>query len=399
MKKSTNPLRFTVVFSALGLAACSGSSETPPPEPPPPLDYACELVEDGYGPAGSVPIGVEVMASGLEVPWGLAFLPDGSWLITERGGDVHRRTPAGELVPEPVVTVPAAPAGEGGLMGIALHPEFEDNRLFYLYFTGREDGTLNNSVDRYRLSEDGRTATFDRRIIEGLPANVFHDGGRIRFGPDGYLYASLGDAGRLNESQDPDSPAGKILRVDAEGNVPADNPFPGSPAWLIGVRNSQGFAWRDDGRMVLVDHGPSFEMGLRGRDEVNIADKGANLGWPEITGCETAPGMQAPVRSWLEAMPPGGLAIYRGEEIPEWRDDLLVGVLSFGGSGGHLHRLRLDAAGQVLLSETYLLEEFGRMREVIMGPDGGLYVTTSNCDGRNECPPEKDLVLRIGAPG
>ena len=109
--------------------------------------------------------------------------------------------------------------------------------------------------------------------------------------------------------------------------------------------------------------------------------------------------MQAPVRCWLEAMPPGGLAIYRGDEIPEWRDDLLVGVLSFGGSGGHLHRLRLDAAGQVLLSETYLLEEFGRMREVIMGPDGGLYVTTSNCDGRNECPPEKDLVLRIGAPG
>lgn len=396
MKNPARERRIVTLLSAFGLAACSGSS--PPPEPPPPLDYTCEFVEEGYGPAGTVPIGVEVMASGLEVPWGLAFLPDGSWLITERGGDVHRRTSAGEMIAEPVITVPAAPAGEGGLMGIALHPAFEDNRLFYLYFTGRDGGTLNNRVERYRLSEDGRTATFDRGIIEGLPANVFHDGGRLRFGPDGHLYATLGDAGRLHQSQDPQSLAGKVLRVDADGGIPADNPFPGSAAWLIGVRNSQGLDWRDDGRMVLVDHGPSFEMGLFGRDEVNIAEKGANLGWPEITGCEQAEGMQAPVRSWNQAMPPGGLAIYRGDEIPQWRGDLLIGVLSFRGVGGHLHRMRLDEAGQVLLSETYLLEEYGRLREVIMGPDGGLYVTTSNCDGRNECPATKDLILRIGAP-
>lgn len=401
-------------LSFLSLAACSGSglpnptpmptaTLTPAPSPVPtevplaPLDYECNFVEEGFGPVGSVRIGVQVLAEGLAVPWGIGFLPDGSWLITERAGDVRRRTPAGELQDEPVLTIAAAPAGEGGLLGIAIHPEFVTNRLFYLYFTGEEGGTLDNRIERYVLSEDAATAAHDRTILTGMPANTFHDGGRLRFGPDGFLYASLGDAGTPSRAQDPDSPAGKILRIDPDGNIPADNPFPNSPAWVIGVRNSQGFDWREDGRMVLVDHGPSFEFGLRGRDEVNITEKGANLGWPEITACETADGLQAPVRSWREAMPPGGLAIYRGSEIPQWKDDLLIGVLSFGSTGGHLHRIRLDTAGQVLLSEVYLRGEYGRLRDVIMGPDGGLYVTTSNCDGRNTCPPEGDLILRIGA--
>ncbi len=379
------------------LGSCSGNSAEPQPEPAPvPLDYSCELIEEGFGPRGEVDINVEVAVSGLEIPWSIGFLPDGSLLVTERGGDVRRVDPQGTLDPEPVITVPAARAGEGGLLGLAIHPEFSENNYFYLFYTGTDDGELNNRIERYILAEDGRQAALDRTILEGMPANRYHDGGRLRFGSDGMLYATMGDAGVPDLAPDPASLAGKVLRIDPNGGIPEDNPFPDSAAWLIGVRNSQGIDWREDGRMVLVDHGPSFEFGLRGLDEINIADAGENLGWPAITGCETAPGLAAPSMSWKEAMPPGGLAIYTGDEIPEWKGDALIGVLGFGGATGHLHRIRLDTLGNVTLSEVYLLGEYGRLRDVIMGPDGGLYVTTSNCDGRGDCPESKDVILRIG---
>ena len=375
------------------------AAPTPAPLPTAaPLDYSCQLVDPGYGPAGTDAIGVEVMVEGLEVPWGLAFLPDGNWLVTERDGRVRRVTPQRELVEEPVLVAPSVPSGEGGLLGIAVHPEFEENRWFYLFYTGDEGGTLNNRVVRYTLSADMESATFDRIILEGLPANTYHDGGRIRFGPDGKLYATMGDAGLLGEAADPESRAAKVFRLEPDGRIPADNPIADNPAYLFGVRNSQGIDWRDDGRMVLVDHGPSFEFGLRGFDELNIADAGTDLGWPEIVGCEQEGILRAPTMSWRQANPPGGLAVYRGDELPQWRGDLIIGVLGFGDDIGHLQRVRLDDKGNVTLSEVYLQGEYGRLRDVIMGPDGGLYVTTSNCGGRSSCPEYKDRILRIGAP-
>lgn len=396
--RSTFEIATGILLGAL-LAGCSGDSSAPQPAPTPaPLDYTCQLVEEGFGPQGDVAIGVDVVVSGFEIPWAIGFLPDGSWMVTERGGDVRRVDPQGTLDPEPVITVPAARAGEGGLLGLAIHPEFAENKFFYLFYTGTDDGELNNRIERYILSDDGTQASLDRTILEGMPANRYHDGGRLRFGPDGMLYATMGDAGIPDLAPDPASLAGKVLRIDPDGGIPEDNPYPESAAWLIGVRNSQGIDWREDGRMVLVDHGPSFEFGLRGLDEINIADAGENLGWPAITGCETEPGLAPPSMSWKEAMPPGGLAIYTGDEIPQWRGDALIGVLGFGGAAGHLHRIRLDPAGNVTLSEVYLLREYGRLRDVIMGPDGGLYVTTSNCDGRGDCPESKDVILRIGRP-
>jgi glucose/arabinose dehydrogenase len=223
---------------------------------------------------------------------------------------------------------------------------------------------------------------------------VTERGGTIRR----ILYIGTGDAGVPELSQDPSSLAGKLLRVTDAGEIPADNPIPGEAAYLTGVRNTQGFDWRDDGTLVLTDHGPSglpVEDGRTDHDEINIVAPGDNLGSPDIYSCETREGMVTPRKTWARAMPPGGTAIYTGSSLP-WQGDVFIGVLGFEPDVGHLHRISLDASGEVTRSETYLREEdgFGRLRDVVMGPDGHLYVTTSNCDGRGECG-TGDRILRL----
>jgi glucose/arabinose dehydrogenase len=349
---------------------------------------------------GQVSFELETVASGLEVPWSIAFLPDGDMLVTVRDGKLLRIKPDGTVVNPPVATLTLLPSGEGGLLGLALHPNFEENSWFYLYFTTELNGKRVNRVQRWIMAADGQSASPVDMIVDQIAAKTYHNGGRLRFGPDGKLYIGTGDAGVPEVSQDPQSLSGKILRLNDDGTIPEDNPFPGSAAYVIGVRNSQGFDWRDDGRLLIVDHGPSgfgVEDGRMNHDEVHIAEAGDNLGWPNIYACEESAGMRAPLMTWGDALPPGGAAIYRGETIPQWKGDLLVGVLGFGSDIGHLHRLQINEGGQVIRSEVYLhgAQGFGRMREVIMGPDGHLYVTTSNCDGRNECPPSKDLILRL----
>ncbi len=379
------------ILLALAAAGCKR-------EPSPDRTSAgdCLLVRDGPGPAGEVPVGAERVVAGLEVPWALGFLPGGSLLVTERPGRV-RLVENGTLVEEPVATLPVASVGEGGLLGLALHPDFATSRLFYPYLTVSESGRLSNRIERWRLAPDARSASFDKRILEGIPGARVHDGGRLQFHPDGMLYASTGESGEPELAQDLDSLGGKLLRLTPEGEVPADNPFSGNPVFLLGLRNSEGFAWRDATTLYVVDHGPSGELGRTGHDEVNVARAGENLGWPTIYACEQHQGMVAPSLTWEAAVPPGGAAVYTGTAIPEWRGDLLVATLG----SRHLHRIAFDPRNprQVALHEVYLQGEppqsHGRLREVIMGPDGELYVTTSNCDGRGSCPPEKDQSLRI----
>ena len=375
----------------LGCAACkSGRTEQTP------RASHCLLVSKGFGPPGTVKVRAETLASGLEVPWGIAFLPDGDMLVTERPGRL-RRIHDGKLVEAPVARIPVAATAEAGLLGIAIDPDFSSHRLFYLYATVEQDGRRENRITRWRLSEDGASATLDKVIFAGIAAAPYHDGGRLRFGPDRMLYAGTGDATDPQLSQQPDSPNGKVLRLTTTGAVPADNPLPGNPLYVLGVRNVQAFDWMDDGTLVLADHGPSGERGRTGHDEINVAPAGANLGWPDIYSCEARPGMVAPRLTWDLAVPPGGASFYRGEHIPEWKGSLLVGALG----ARHLHRVTFSpqAPHRLLSHEVYFSgdppEGLGRLRDVVMGPDGHLYVSTSNCDGRGSCPPEKDRIVRI----
>ncbi|NBD12676.1 PQQ-dependent sugar dehydrogenase [Corallococcus silvisoli] len=352
----------------------------------------CLLVEDGWGQDGAVPLTVDVVAEGLEVPWGVAFLPDGDALITERPGRV-RLLRGGQLRAKPVATLPIASSSEGGLLGIAAHPDFATNRQFYLYVTTDVDGKAQNRVERWTLGAEGTGAAFERVIHGGIPSATYHDGGRLRFGPDGMLYVGTGDARDPDLSQDPASPAGKLLRLTPDGAVPQDNPSPSSPAFLSGLRNTQGFDWKDATTLYVTDHGPSGETLRRAHDEVNVAKAGDNLGWPGIYSCETQEGRVTPSLTFGDAMPPGGAAVYTGTAIPEWRGSLLVGTLK----SRHLHRVEFDARAphRVARHEVYLRDTYGRLRDVLMGPDGHLYVTTSNCDGRGDCGARKDLLLRI----
>lgn len=357
---------------------------------------ACVYVDEGFGPQGRVPIRAEVVAKGLEVPWGIAFLPEGGMLVTERPGRVVLVAADGR-VSAPVARPNVQASAEGGLLGIALDPAFAKTRRFYLYVTGEREGRPENRVECWRLAEDRSIASFDRVILSGIAAAKYHDGGRIRFGADGMLYVGTGDGRTPERSQDPDDPAGKILRIAPDGSVPADNPIPGKAAYLTGIRNTQGFDFLDDGSIVVTDHGPSGEINQwEGHDEVTVARAGENLGWPMVHGCDARAGVRVPSLAFRAAAPPGGAAIYRGDAIPEWRGALVMATLR----SEHLHVVRIDPKnprGRIAGHEVYLAGErgHGRLREVVMGPDRNLYVTTSNCDGRGDCGPDKDAILRI----
>ncbi len=381
----------------VGLLACNQSQETisAKPDTTQPVvaksEAGCLLVENNSGPQGKVNVRVEEVVSGLDVPWGLAFLPNGDILVTERGGAV-RLVQKGKLRPQPIAKIKVTASGEGGLLGIATHPDFARNRFFYVYFTADINGSPINRVERWLLSPDGTVAKFNRRIMDNIPVAQYHNGGRIRFGPDGMLYIGTGDARQPELSQNVKSLAGKILRITPDGKIPPDNPFPGSPVYITGIRNTQGFDWLNNKTMWVSDHGPSGELGRYGHDKVSVAKAGDNLGWPTIHACESMPGLVTPAIVWEQALPPGGATIYMGNKIPEWNGSLIVASLR----AEQLQRVVIDPqSGRVQKHEVYLQDQHGRLREAIMGPDGELYVSTSNCDGRGSCPAKKDKILRI----
>ncbi len=404
------PLLLALALVALLASACGGGGGPTPVVSQP---AQCQLVRGGPGPSGEVELHVEVVADGLEIPWGLAVVPSGDLLVTERPGRL-RLIQGGAVVPEPVlelgVSMPpplyglALLGSEGGLLGVLLHPEFAANRQFYLFYNiDDEDGVQIGRIERYALSADGRSAAFDRVILDNLPAGLHHQGGRMRIGPDGMLYAGVG-AYEPHDAQNPGTLAGKLLRMDLEGGIPADNPEPGSYIFASGIRNTQGYDWLDDQHIAMVEHGPSgIELGmpeLRGYDEVNIVTAGDNLGWPSIWGCDTQQGLVSPVLAWEEPVPPTGAVFYRGGLIPEWTGSFLFTAVGLSDSPGgrHLHRVVFDQNDPhtVVSHEVYLKDAYGRLRTIVSDTDGWLYVMTSNCDNRGECPPEGDLILRIG---
>lgn len=312
-----------------------------------------------------------MVAEGLEIPWEVAFPPEGGILVTERPGRLLLINEARESLEIDGVRH----IGEGGLLGLALHPDFEENRWLYLYFTSLTDGDLENRVERYRY-QDGSLR--ERQvIIEGIPGARIHNGGRIAFGPEGYLYITTGDAADPQLAQEPDSFAGKILRLRDDGSIPEDNPF-GTAVYSYGHRNPQGITWDDEGRLWSTEHGPVA------RDEINLIQPGVNYGWPVITGSETTAGMGPPVihsgidHTWA----PAGVQYWDGS-------------LFFAGlRGSALYEARLEG-GAVVALVRHFFNDFGRLRAVRLGPDGYLYITTSNRDGRGRVHTGDDRIIRV----
>lgn len=336
---------------------------------------------------------VETVATGLEVPWAFAWLPNGDLLFTERPGRV-RIVRGGKLQPEPVFRVAdVEPSSESGLMDITLHPDFVSNSLVYLGYAYNDDGKKVKVV-RYKFSNG--TLTEPTIIIQNIPAAPNHAGMRADFGPDGKLYVATGDATDRRLAQRMDSLAGKTLRLNDDGTVPKDNPFFGHDGarpeiWTLGHRNAQGMAWQPgSGLMFQTEHGPSGFDGPGGGDEVNIVERGKNYGWPTIHHRETRDGMEAPLLEYTPACAPASGMFYTGEAFPAYRGNFFFGCLR----GARIIRVQLDGR-RVAGQENLLERRFGRIREVATGPDGFIYFSTSNRDGRGSPAAEDDRIMRL----
>jgi glucose/arabinose dehydrogenase len=336
---------------------------------------------------------VETVVSGLEVPWSIVFAPDGRMLFTERPGRVHVYE-RGRLRPEPLAVIPDVESeSESGLMGLTLHPDFARNRLLYLAYAYGHEG-VRVRVVRFRETDAGLAER--KPIIEDIPAARFHAGTRLRFGPDGKLYVTTGDAGEKELGQRLDTLAGKTLRLNDDGTVPEDNPFVGRAGarpeiWAYGHRNSQGLDFQPGtGLMFQTEHGPSGFDGPGGGDEVNIVERGGNYGWAAIHHRETRVGMESPLLEYTPACAPASAEFYRGSALARFRGNFFFGCLR----GEGLQRVVLDGRG-VLSEERLFQREYGRIREVAEGPDGALYFSTSNRDGRGRPAPDDDRILRI----
>lgn len=333
------------------------------------------------------PDAVQIVATGLEVPWALGFGPDGALYVTERPGRLVR-VRDGRV--ERVAEIPdVRRTAEGGLLGLALDPQFAENQFLYLYHSYRSTsaGTLNRVV-RYRLADAGLTEP--RILVDNIPGARFHDGGRLKFGPDGTLYLTTGDAEQPQLAQVHTSLAGKILRIRPDGTIPADNPFPGSPVYSLGHRNPQGLAWDAGGQLWSTEHGPSGLGANCCHDEVNRIEAGENYGWPFRAGI--GPGSSGIV-SGVSPIDP----VAESGPTETWApaSAAIVGnALYFGGLRGEA-LFALDLANPSAGVRRYFHQEFGRIRDVVVGPDGMLYLTTSNRDGRGTPRPDDDKILRI----
>lgn len=315
---------------------------------------------------------VSVIAEGLDTPWAIAFLPDWSMLVTEKAGRVRLVDQNGKLNQTPVAELSSVKEiGEGGLLGIALHPDFGSNNLVYFYYTysGSGENTQNRVV---AMVYKDKKLTGEKIIVDNIPGATNHNGGRIKFGPDGNLYIGTGDAQEPSRAQDKQSLAGKILRVGDDGQA---------AVFSWGHRNVQGLAWDDTGSLWATEHGRSgIQSGL---DELNLIEEGKNYGWPEIQGDETRDGMETAKRnSGSTTWAPSGMA-YVGSS------------LFFSGLRGQALYEAVIEDNQVVDFHEHLSGQSGRIREVIVGPDKMLYITTSNRDGRGNPVSNDDKIIKL----
>lgn len=340
----------------------------------------------------ALPVEAEIIAKGLQNPWGLDFLPDGDAIVTERPGYI--RILSNQGLSKPLKGVPEVAArGQGGLLDIVVAPDFETSNLVFFSFSEPGEGGAGTAVARARLVRDGDAARLDDvEVIFSMnkKTNVTrHFGSRLVFAPDGTLFVTTGDRGERNRAQDMQDHAGSIIRINTDGSIPADNPSPDGAKhlpeiWSKGHRNVQGAAFDPVlGGLVTVEHGDM------GGDELNQPEAGRNYGWPVISygvtyggkkigvGTES-PGYEQPLHYWDPSIAPSGLVSYQGEMFPEWKGDLIVGALKFQ----LVSRLDRDEAGRIVGEERMFEGEFGRIRDVNVAPDGSIWLLTDESDGQ-----------------
>ncbi len=370
-RSSVRLWRSLVVLSLICAACAAGSDPTHKAAAGRPLAQG----EPTGGARSTAAATLSDVATGLDVPWGVAFAPDGRVFVNEREGRVLELSPNGsrQVVHEFAVDA----TGEAGLLGLAASPSFASDGWLYAYLTTSAD----NRVVRFRPGGPVEP------ILTGIPKAAYHDGGIIAFAPDGMLFIGTGDARVEDRAQDLNSLAGKILRVQADGRVPADNPFPGSPVWSFGHRNVQGLAWSASGQLYATDFGPDRD------DEINLIRAGGNYGWPVVTGEAGRDGFIDPIfvrqpseASWSQ------LALLLNSSLSQWDGDLFAAGLR----GQRLWRMRLGADGGVVESEVLLVRQLGRLRGAKQAPDGSLWLWTSNRDGRGDPRAGDDRIVRFG---
>jgi glucose/arabinose dehydrogenase len=333
-------------------------------------------------------IGLQLVATGLRAPWALDFAPDGRAFFTERVGRIRvMQNGTVQAQPWAAIAVTEQPGSEWGLLGLVLDPNFAASHFVYVYYTAAGGGP--NRV--VRMVDQNGIGVMDKVLVDGIPAGGNHDGGRIKFGPDGKLYATTGEAGNMPLSQDRGSLGGKILRLNSDGSVPADNPYPGSFVWSYGHRNGEGIAWHPDGGLYETEHGPSSAPPFCCHDEVNLIQPGVNYGWPAVYGIAHDSRFADPL---LES---GGSATWAPTGAAFIASGPLRGSMLFTGLRSQaLHRVVLGPDGKsVVFQEELLKGQFGRLRDVEPAPDGSFYVLTSNRDGRGAPTADDDRIIKV----
>jgi glucose/arabinose dehydrogenase len=339
-----------------------------------------EVIKEKIEQGGDEENSYEVVFENLEIPWSIVFLDNDKVLITERLGRVKIFSLSSKKLIQEFQIKEVKHTGEGGLLGSAVHPNFSENNFVYFYYTTEKDRNLINRVERYKLVFDNEKYELikDKVIVDNIPAGKVHNGGRIKFGEDDYLYITTGDAGNSENAQDINSLSGKILRVKDDGGVPEDNPF-NNLVYAYGIRNSQGITWDEKLNLWSIDHGRSgFQSGL---DEINLIEKGKNYGWPIIQGDEKKDGMEGPV-------------IHSGPDITWAPADLLYykGNLFFTGLRGQgLYQYNIKD-GTI---KVHFFQKFGRLRALTLGSDDNFYLSTSNRDGRGFAQKSDDIIIKV----